>query len=462
VTCTSAVTFSPDLHLSGMRHSTAMAIALCLGLAGRARGQEPLTLDRAVQNALARNPTLAAAQADAGAADAAADEAHAAAYPRLTATESWQRSNDPVFVFGALLSARRFTAANFAVDALNHPPSTAAFRTTVAVDQIVFDGGRQHATAKASRGQADAAAFTVAARAADLTVAATETFGRVLAAQAAGRGAEAGFESAREDRARAARRRDAGVATDADVLMLDVHLADLERRRIQAGGDASIAIAELNRIMGEPIDKEWIVVDAAIAAVEDRALPDLHDLLAIIDATRPDVRRADALERAAAEAEVSAARLLVPQVGVQAGFDFAGTDFGHRTGAWIAGGALQWTFATGGAELARRRGAAQLAARARADAEDAHAAVRVELVTAYRRLETARLRLAAVRTAVAQARESQRIIRDRFDAGMAGVNDVLRASSDLLDAESNEVAARVDALVASAALTRAAGRAPRS
>jgi len=84
------------------------------------------------------------------------------------------------------------------------------------------------------------------------------------------------------------------------------------------------------------------------------------------------------------------------------------------------------------------------------------------VVTAYRRLETARLQQVAARSAVAQARESQRIVRDRFDAGMAGVNDVLRASSDLLDAESNDVAARVDALVAAAALSRAAGHLPRS
>jgi hypothetical protein len=36
-------------------------------------------------------------------------------------TETVQRGNRPVFVFGSLLSQRRFTAANFALPALNHP-----------------------------------------------------------------------------------------------------------------------------------------------------------------------------------------------------------------------------------------------------------------------------------------------------------------------------------------------------
>ena len=444
-----------------MRSFAAATLALCLAPSAQAFAQEPLTLDRAVANALAANPGLASARAGAAAAAAAADEAGSGAYPRLSISESWQRSNDPVFVFGALLSARRFTSANFAIDALNHPPSTAAFRTVFAVDQIVFDGGRQRASSHAATRQADAASLAVAARAADLVVAATDVFGRMLTAQAARRAAEAGAESAREDRAHAARRRDAGVATDADVLTLDVHLADLEQRRIRAMGDAAVAVAELNRLMGVPVETAWVAVDTGVAD-ESTSLPDLQDLLATVDASRPEVRRADALAQAAADADHAAAHLLVPQVGVQAGLDFAGTDVGHRAGAWVAGGAVQWTFATGGAELARRRSAAAELTRARADADDARAAVRVELVTAYRRLETARLRRSTARTAVAQARESQRIVRDRFDAGMAGVTDVLRASSAVLDAEANEVAARVDALSASAALTRAAGRTPRS
>jgi outer membrane protein TolC len=86
--------------------------------------------------------------------------------------------------------------------------------------------------------------------------------------------------------------------------------------------------------------------------------------------------------------------------------------------------------------------------------------VHVDVLTALRRLETARARRVASRRAVDHARESHRIVRDRFDAGVAGVNDVLRASSALLDAEAEDVAGAVDALVASAALRRALGRTP--
>ena len=84
----------------------------------------------------------------------------------------------------------------------------------------------------------------------------------------------------------------------------------------------------------------------------------------------------------------------------------------------------------------------------------------VEVVTALRRLESAAAREAAGRAAVEQARESQRITRDRFDAGVASVNDVLRASASVLDAEANRAAALVDTLTAAGMLRRALGRKP--
>jgi outer membrane protein TolC len=80
------------------------------------------------------------------------------------------------------------------------------------------------------------------------------------------------------------------------------------------------------------------------------------------------------------------------------------------------------------------------------------------VVKAFHQLENARARRAASAAAVDEARESQRITRDRFDAGLAPVNDVLRASTAVLDADADRIAALVDSIVAGAALRRAVGR----
>jgi outer membrane protein TolC len=62
------------------------------------------------------------------------------------------------------------------------------------------------------------------------------------------------------------------------------------------------------------------------------------------------------------------------------------------------------------------------------------------------------------RAAVEQAVERERITRNRYEAGLASVNDVLAAVSARLDAEVERVTALVDLTVARASLTRAVGR----
>jgi len=106
------------------------------------------------------------------------------AEPRLDLTETWQRGNQPVFVFGSILAQRNFTEANFAIDALNHPDPVSNFRTGISVEQLVFDGVRTlSANRSAAIGEeiADAGSRDTTAM---LRLGATTAYGEVLMAQA--------------------------------------------------------------------------------------------------------------------------------------------------------------------------------------------------------------------------------------------------------------------------------------
>ena len=259
--------------------------------------QEPLTVNDAVKAALAHNASLRAARASIEEAKAQTALARSGLFPRISVAESWQRGNDPVFVFSSLLSARQFAASNFAIDALNHPDPIGFFRTSVGVDQVLFDGGRSRsATTAAKLGQTIAESSTDEAAAA-LAVTTTQTFGRVLTGDAARRTAEAGLAAAREDLSRVERRRDEGMATDADVLALVVHVADLQQRAIEAEGNAATARAELNQLMGNPIDAVLDIIEpsgAPVSGLGDR--PSVTALLAEADAARPELKRGVASE----------------------------------------------------------------------------------------------------------------------------------------------------------------------
>jgi outer membrane protein TolC len=440
-----------------LSHVTAFVLVLWLS-AVTAAAQEVLTLEGAIQEALSHNALLRAARAGAAEVSEHVGEARAGWLPRLSFTETWQRSEQPIFVFSSLLASRQFTAANFAIDALNHPEPTGFFRSSIGAEQLIFDGGRQRSAVERAQLRSDMSKLAVDEAAASLAATATETYGRILIAEAGVRAAHAALQSAQEDLARAERRRDAGMATDADVLALDAQVTALRQREIDSEADAAVAKAELNRLTGSPIDRSYQVSEP-LAGVDFSVMP-LSAALAEADTNRPELRRAETAITLADAERTSVRTNVIPQVTAQAAFDLSGTSFNTRAQSWIVGGEVRWNFSLGGAELARSRAASHAQVRAAADAEDVRARVRVEVVTAFRRLEAARARQAVGRAAVNQARERQRIIRDRFDAGMAGVTDVLQASSALTEAESQRVAAVVDAINSDALLRRAIGRHP--
>ena len=104
--------------------------------------QQKLSLSEAVARALENNPDLAI---DAPAQQAARSEFKAtrAGYlPRLDFEQSYLAGDNPVFVFGTLLTQRRFTAENFALPSLNNPSAIDNLQTRATVQQNIWDFGR--------------------------------------------------------------------------------------------------------------------------------------------------------------------------------------------------------------------------------------------------------------------------------------------------------------------------------
>lgn len=443
-----------------MTRSTLLTVPALIVLASvPAAAQEPLSLEEAVRAALSHNAALRAARSGVEEASALAEASRSDYFPRVTVSESWQRGDGPVFAFSSLLSARDFSSRNFAITSLNHPSPLSFFRTGVLVEQTVFDGrSRRAASDAAAQGRVLAESSAKEAEA-GVAVAVTEAFGRVLLGEASLRAAEAGLAAALEDLARAERRRDAGMATEADVLSLAVHVADLRRLEIQSRGEVAVAAADLNHLMGAPAEA-GVRLHEPSEPPPLEAEPETAALLAEAEAARAEIRGAAAKERIAAANRRQARGAFLPRATALAGIEADGTAWNERESSWMVGADLRWTFSTGGGETARARASAASMERARAETEEIRGAVRAEVIGALRRAESARARYEVGVEAVAQAKESQRILRDRFEAGVAPVNDVLRASTALLDAEAGRAAALADSLAATAALRRALGRTP--
>jgi outer membrane protein len=430
-----------------------LAAALLLGCAAPGRAQEALPLEQALARARSANPTLAAATHAVEAATARITQATASRLPHVDVVETWQRGNAPLFAFGSRLAARALAPDDFVLGRLNEPDALTVFRTAASVQQLLFSPGRSARIDQARVEQQLAAADRDAAHR-DLALAVTSAYAAVLAAEAGLQATVRAREAAEADAERTTARRDAGMATDADALALQVAAADLRAREARAEGDLDIARARLNRLMGAPLEARFALTEPVPPPV-DLAEADAATTASLDE--RPDLRQARDAEALADAARRAALARLLPEVAATGGLDWTGLGFGDRRTSWVAGLEVRLNLYAGGADRARQREALARTAQAAAHRRAAEAAALESVRAATRQVRAARAEADARRDGAGQAREAERLVRERYDAGLATLTELLRASSASLEAEARAVHSRLDLVVSLVTLMHALG-----
>ena len=181
---------------------------------------------------------------------------------------------------------------------------------------------------------------------------------------------------------------------------------------------------------------------------------------------RPERRALELRIEAAGDREAAAAAAGRPQIFVGGGYDaarpnpriFPRTD--QWEPSWDASVNVSWTLWDGGrraAEIAQAAAAAR-ALDARLSEFDRQAAL--ELQSRALDVDAARAGIATADEGVRAAVEAQRVLDERYDAGVATTTEVLDAEIAVLQAELDRTRAMASLRVAEAGLTRAAGRQP--
>lgn len=422
-----------------------------------ARAQDALTLSSAVRTALDRNPQLRAAGEDDRAAAARALGARSAWYPRIDFSQGFTRGNNPVYVFGTLLTQRRFTADNFALPSLNAPHPLDNFDTRFSGHMTLFDSGRTWLRTRAANSEKTAADFALEQARQDLILRVVQAyFGAVVAREglAAARDAR---KTAAANRERIASLEHAGQVVSSDLLSAQVFEAQALDRELRAENALAVARLNLGRELGadgealgapsaelaEPADLE-----GAIGEWENEAL-----------AARPLLRAVEMQVDAARKGEKLAKVDFGPTIGLFGEFERDALTLGGPSGTnWTAGVRLDWNIFAGGANRYQVAEAAAMKRKAEDQLEWVRSGVRLELRRAYLESEAARARTAAARQSTEQARESLRIIENRYQAGLTTITELLRAQEAALEARAGYVTAVGDWYAARASLERAAGR----
>ncbi|MCC6130382.1 MAG: TolC family protein [Acidobacteria bacterium] len=434
-------------------------LPLTLALALPLSAAENLTLDQAMKAAREKAREVTAAEARMNAAGERVKQAQGFRLPSLTFSETYIRTDSPAESFALKLNKNQFSFPDFVSSDPNDPGYSGTAITRLEAMVPLFTGGElsgrikqaENAAAAAAKSRdwaADSAAFEAAN--AFIMVAQAEEYAKLLSKARETVKAHVDLASAYVNE---------GMLVRSELLRAQVELARVEDMLEDVKGKVRIASANLAFRMGAPQDAQYALAPLpppppleGTAAEWVASSRDRKDL-----AAGRDLLAAGELEEKVKKAGY------FPKAGVLARYDWVGTNlFGSSGNAGTVMAFVSWNLFAGGSDKAARIAAREEARAGREDIARFTEGVALETRQAYEEAVTARERHKTAILALESARETERIMKERFASGVVKTLDVLDASTARREAETRELSARAEAHAASYRLALKAGRTPES
>ena len=417
---------------------------------------QSLTLQEAVREALEKNPTVQAAAAYTQAVKEGIAEAKAGRLPRADFSEGFTRGNNPVYVFGGLLTERQFNANDFGLSFLNTPPPLDVFRAQFSASMPLYDAGQTGRRIKDAKLSTQGAREAAQRSRQEVIFGVVKAYTDELLARENVRVAQAAVKAAQSDFRRAQARQEQGQAVPSDLLSAQAQLAQTQEDLLQAQNAVDLAHAVLNVAMGLPDDAATAIQPGLNQPTFDPGTLANRQQSALKE--RPDLHEAGLGEQRAANGQRMARAEFLPKVNAFGSWEEDNQTFLTRGGNnWTAGVSLNFNIFDGGANRARLAAARYRQSQAQAEVAQMVAAVKLQVREAYLNLTTAQRRVEVSRQAQSEAEESLRIIQNRYTEGLATITDLLQVETAHTNARKNYLNALSDYRLSYAALELATG-----
>lgn len=244
-----------------------------------------------------------------------------------------------------------------------------------------------------------------------------------------------------------------GLVAQSDRLSANVALADARQQLLQVANALELARAAYNRILARPLDQP---VQLDEISPESSSLP-LEDLSEAAQANRSELatmgQQIKALHRQASAVRSENG----PQIAVSGGYVYQENRYQLHEDQWTVTLGARWNLFDGGV-VSHRAGAIKRQAAALSEQRDEWSSlIGLEVRQAWLDHEETTKRVEVTRSAVAQAEENLRVVRDRYANGLSSHTEVLDAETLRVNSEANQARALFDAALAGLRLKRAAG-----
>ena len=311
----------------------------------------PLTVERAIEDALAASPELEQIRQRLSAAAEQVRQADSTFYPRLVVSEDYNITNNPVFALMDIINQRRFQPN---ID-FNNPGTQQNFGTGIRGEWSLFEGGRNWYDRKAALAQQRSVGADLQAARNQMVAKVTEVYYQWLQALAFIGVAEKALESAQTDERLGEARVRTETALPSEVLRLRARRAEAHGNLVTAQTNARKLQAGLERLMVRPIPPGE-VPDPGISTVTEQVV-DLHtdsgQYVEVALDKRPEMAAVRSLIQAARERVRSSQGGLLPRLGTNVQYSLDSRDLGTFADSWFVGVQATWPLFEGGLSISR-------------------------------------------------------------------------------------------------------------
>ena len=427
-------------------------LSACLLPAAAEETNAPLTLDQAIEIALSRSPEALEAGWRQEEAAAQADLNRSGRWPTLKARAAYD----------AYTEAQRLSQASSTGDAGVFGSDVLAGELALSIP--LYTGGRITSGIKAADLFRQAAEGQLTRTREAVVFNVTSLFYGMLAQREVIRSVESAARAMEEQSRMISDQVAAQKAARVDLLRAEVRLAALRESVTKERNTLTVQQRAFAAVLGWE-DSAPPVVAGELPAPQTVAAPDPTNATAVALARRADYVAARQTVEAHEHATSSVRAGYFPTVSLQAAYGErwmpnpsdpdSGGDTDHGVGR--VGLVAEWPLFEGGATRARVREQAAKLGVARERVRKLELQVRYEIETALAEFASARDRVETSAKAVEQARETFRIIKEKYDLGKGTMTDVLDAQAALVQTETSTARALADLVLAKARYQLAMG-----
>ena len=415
--------------------------------------RQPLTLKKAIKQAIQANPKREMALARIRRARAATSEAKSAFWPRLSAYSQYTQGDAPsAYLFKTIDQRQLPPNTNF-----NDPGWFENFESGIKANLNLFKGGRD--ALRLDMAQKDLHISTLSKQEVDNQLQATviKAYYSALAAKDSMHIAQKSVDTVRKELEMTRVRYEAGGVLKSDLLSMQVRLAQSKEDLVRAKNNYQRSLATLANVLGLDADKDFKLSQPE--ALELNLPSNYRQRLGYALAHRAELEKIrQKLIKTRLQLDMVRSEYL-PRLDLQGKYyhDDPDLDYSSSRENWTLGLMLNWEFFSGLSTQAKEEQAqASIQEMLAADRKTVQA-IQLDVKTSSLRLEEARARRRVTQASVRQAEESLKLVRLQYKGGSSTITRYLNAELALTQARMAASRAYYDQRKARSDLARALG-----